>query len=159
MWRHLSWLNNVIRAVVRCFWYRYGVRRISGIKFGYRGLLENSPYPLMQLNPDVVDEIQEKGGTILGSSRGGGDRVEEIVDSLERNNINTLITIGGDGTLRGAYELGEEVKKRGLKISIIGVPKTIDNDLSFIQTSFGFDTAVAQACHRCVEHILKQKLQ
>ena len=138
-------LNNVIRAVVRCFWYRYGVRRISGIKFGYRGLLENSSYPLMQLNPDVVDDIQEKGGTILGSSRGGGDRVEEIVDSLERNNINTLITIGGDGTLRGAYELGEEVKKRGLKISIIGVPKTIDNDLSFIQTSFGFDTAVAQA--------------
>lgn len=138
-------LNNVIRAVVRCFWYRYGVRRISGIRFGYRGLLADSPYPLLQLNPDVVDDIQEKGGTILGSSRGGGDRVSEIVDSLERNNINTLITIGGDGTLRGAYELGEEVKKRGLKISIIGVPKTIDNDLAFIQTSFGFDTAVAQA--------------
>ena len=126
-------LNNVIRAVVRCFWYRYGVRRISGIRFGYRGLLENSPYPLLTLDPDVVDEIQEKGGTILGSSRGGGDKVEEIVDSLERLNINILITIGGDGTLRGAYEIGEEIKKRGLKISVIGVPKTIDNDLSFIQ--------------------------
>lgn len=138
-------LNNVIRAVVRCFWYRYGVRRISGIRFGYRGLLESSPYPLLQLNPDVVDEIQEKGGSILGTSRGGGDQVEEIVDSLERLNINTLITIGGDGTLRGAYEIGEEIKKRNLKISIIGVPKTIDNDLSFIQTSFGFDTAVTQA--------------
>ncbi len=62
-------LNNVIRAVVRCFWYRYGVRRISGIRFGYRGLLENSPYPLMTLDPDVVDDIQEKGGSILGSSR------------------------------------------------------------------------------------------
>ncbi|MBN2861127.1 MAG: ATP-dependent 6-phosphofructokinase [Sphaerochaetaceae bacterium] len=138
-------LNNVIRAVVRGFWYRYGVRRISGIQFGYRGLLENSPYPLMELNPDVVDDIQEKGGSILGSSRGGGDKVEEIVDSLERLNINILITIGGDGTLRGAWEVGEEITKRGLKISVIGVPKTIDNDLSFIQTSFGFDTAVTAA--------------
>lgn len=138
-------LNNVIRAVVRCFWYRYGVRRISGIRFGYRGLLEDSPYPLMTLDPDVVDDIQEKGGSILGSSRGSGDRVEDIVDSLERLNINILITIGGDGTLRGAWEIGEEIKKRGLKIAVIGVPKTIDNDLSFIQISFGFDTAVAHA--------------
>ncbi len=138
-------LNNVLRAVTRCFWYRYGVRRISGIRFGYRGLLENSPYPLMPLDPDVVDDIQEKGGSILGSSRGGGDRVEEIVDSLERLNINILITIGGDGTLRGAYEIVDEIKKRGLKIAVIGVPKTIDNDLSFIQISFGFDTAVAHA--------------
>lgn len=138
-------LNNVIRAIVRCFWYRYGVRRISGIQFGYRGLLENTPYPVIQLTPDVVDDIQEKGGTILGSSRGEGDRVKEIVDSLERMNINILITIGGDGTLRGAWEIGEEIKKRGLKISVIGVPKTIDNDLSFIQVSFGFDTAVTQA--------------
>ena len=138
-------LNNVIRAVVRCFWYRYGVRRISGVRFGYRGLLEGSSYPLMTLDPDVVDDIQEKGGSILGSSRGGGDKVEEIVDSLERLNINILITIGGDGTLRGAWEIGEEIKKRGLKIAVIGVPKTIDNDLSFIQISFGFDTAVAHA--------------
>lgn len=138
-------LNNVIRAVVRCFWYRYNVRRISGIRFGYRGLLENSPYPLLTLNPDIVDEIQEKGGTILGSSRGGGDRVEEIVDSLERLNINILITVGGDGTLRGAWEIGEEIRKRRLKIAVIGVPKTIDNDLSFIQVSFGFDTAVSAA--------------
>ncbi len=138
-------LNNVIRAVVRCFWYRYGVRRISGVRFGYRGLLENSPFPLMSLDPDVVDDIQEKGGTILGSSRGGGDRVEEIVDSLQRLNVNILITIGGDGTLRGAWEIGEEIKKRNLKIAVIGVPKTIDNDLSFTQTSFGFDTAVTEA--------------
>ncbi len=138
-------LNNVIRAVVRCFWYRYGVRRISGIQYGYLGLLENSPWPLIPLDPDVVDDIQEKGGTILGSARGGGKQVEEIVDSLERLNINILITIGGDGTLRGAYDIGEEIKRRGLKIAIIGVPKTIDNDLSFIDSSFGFDTAVAAA--------------
>ena len=137
-------LNNVIRSVVRCFWYRYGVRRISGIQYGYLGLLENSPWPIIDLNPDVVDEIQEKGGTILGSARGGGKQVEEIVDSLERLNINILIAIGGDGTLRGAQDIGEEIKRRGLKIAVVGVPKTIDNDLSFIDASFGFDTAVAQ---------------
>jgi 6-phosphofructokinase 1 len=138
-------LNNVIRAVVRCFWYRYGVRRISGVQFGYQGLLENSPWPLIPLDPDVVDDIQEKGGTILGSARGGGKQVEEIVDSLERMNINILVTVGGDGTLRGAYDISEEIKKRNLKISIIGIPKTIDNDLSFIQSSFGVDTAVQMA--------------
>lgn len=138
-------LNNVIRSVVRCFWYRYGVRRISGVPFGYLGLLASSPWPMIELTPDVVDDIQEKGGTILGSARGGGKQVEEIVDTLERQNINILIAIGGDGTLRGAYDIGEEVKRRGLKIAVVGVPKTIDNDLSFIDTSFGFDTAVASA--------------
>ena len=138
-------LNNVIRSVVRCFWYRYGVRRISGIQYGYLGLLENSPWPVIPLDPDVVDDILEKGGTILGSARGGGKQVEEIVDSLERMNINILIAIGGDGTLRGAQDIGEEIKRRGLKIAVVGVPKTIDNDLSFIDASFGFDTAVSQA--------------
>ncbi len=138
-------LNNVIRSVVRCFWYRYGVRRISGIPFGYLGLLADSPWPMIPLNPDVVDDIQEKGGTILGSARGGGQKVGEIVDTLERQNINILITIGGDGTLKGANAIGEEIKKRGLKIAVVGVPKTIDNDLSFIDTSFGFDTAVSSA--------------
>jgi 6-phosphofructokinase 1 len=138
-------LNNVIRSVVRCFWYRYGVRRISGIPFGYLGLLADSPWPMIELNPDVVDEIQEKGGTILGSARGGGKEVEQIVDTLERENINILITIGGDGTLKGAAAIAEEIEKRSLKIAVVGVPKTIDNDLSFIDTSFGFDTAVASA--------------
>ncbi len=138
-------LNNVIRAVVRCLWYRYGVRRISGIPYGYRGLLPESRFEPIQLDPDLVDDIQMKGGTILGSARGGGDRVSEIVDSIERMNINILVTVGGDGTLRGADEIGEEILKRGLKISVIGIPKTIDNDLSFIQSSFGFDTAVSTA--------------
>lgn len=138
-------LNNVIRAVVRCLWYRYGVRRISGIRYGYQGLMPDSPYPFMDLNPDVVDDIQERGGTILGSARGAGDRVVDIVDSLERMNVNILFAIGGDGTLRGANDIGEEILRRGLKISVIGIPKTIDNDLSFIQKSFGFDTAVSMA--------------
>lgn len=138
-------LNNIIRAVVRCLWYNYGVRRISGIPFGYRGLLPESQNPFIELNPDIVDDIQEKGGTILGSSRGGGDRVEEIVDCLERMNINILFAVGGDGTLRGANDIKEEIQRRGLKIAVIGVPKTIDNDLNYIQTSFGVDTAVARA--------------
>jgi len=138
-------LNNVIRAIVRCLWFRYGVKVISGIRYGYKGLLSDSEYPVLELSPDLVDDIQSQGGTILGSSRGGGDRVEEIVDSLERMNVNILFTIGGDGTLRGAYDISKEIEKRGLKISVIGIPKTIDNDLSFIQTSFGVNTAVSEA--------------
>ena len=138
-------LNNVIRAIVRCLWYRYGVRRITGIKFGYQGLLPTSMEPPIILNPDVVDEIQEKGGTILGSARGGGNRVGDIVDTLERMNVNIFFTIGGDGTLKGAQAIADEITRRGLKISVVGVPKTIDNDLAYIQTSFGFDTAVSMA--------------
>ena len=138
-------LNNVIRAIVRCLWYRYGVRRITGIKFGYQGLLPTSMEPPIILDPDVVDEIQEKGGTILGSARGGGNRVGDIVDTLERMNVNIFFTIGGDGTLKGAQAISDEITRRGLKISVVGVPKTIDNDLAYIQTSFGFDTAVSMA--------------
>lgn len=138
-------LNNVIRAVVRCLWFSYGVRRISGIQYGYQGLLPESSYAPIPLDPDVVDDIQMKGGTILGAARGGGKRVQDIVDSLERMNVNILFSVGGDGTLRGADEVGEEIQKRGLKIAVVGIPKTIDNDLSFIQSSFGFDTAVSMA--------------
>ena len=132
-------LNNVIRAVVRCFWYRYGVRRISGIQYGYLGLLENSSWPLIPLDPDVVDDIQEKGGTILGSARGGGKQVEEIVDSLERLNINILITIGGDGTYRGALALSK------MGIRTIAIPGTIDNDIAGTKFTIGFDTALNTA--------------
>ncbi|MCF0237857.1 MAG: ATP-dependent 6-phosphofructokinase, partial [Sphaerochaetaceae bacterium] len=118
---------------------------ITGIPFGYNGLLSDSPYSFIPLDPAIVDDIQEKGGTILGSARGGGEKTEEIVDTLERMNVNILFTVGGDGTLKGAAAIAEEIKNRGLKIAVVGVPKTIDNDLSFIQTSFGFDTAVSMA--------------
>ncbi len=138
-------LNNVIRATVRCLWYRYGVRRISGVRNGYRGLLPDSAFSTLELDPDIVDDIQMKGGTILGSARGGGDRVEDIADEIERLNINILFAIGGDGTQRGALDLAEELEKRKLKIAVVGIPKTIDNDLNFIQRSFGFETAVARA--------------
>ena len=84
-------LNDVIRALVFCLWHRYGVRRISGIKYGYRGFLPEHHLPVIPLTPDVVDDIQTKGGTILGSSRGGGN-VEAIADAIERLNINMLFT-------------------------------------------------------------------
>jgi len=137
-------LNNVIRSIVRTLWYQYGVRRITGIRNGYRGFLPEYKLPTMELNPDVVDEIHHMGGTLLGSSRGGGD-ISEIVDAIERLNMNMLFTIGGDGTTKGALAISKEIKKRNLKVSVIGIPKTIDNDLSFIQRSFGFETAVSKA--------------
>ena len=139
-------LNDVIRAIVRCLWNRYGVRRISGIQMGYKGLLPDFNLPLVPLTPDAVDDIHKVGGTILGSSRGGGNRVSDLVDAIERVNLTMLFTIGGDGTQRGARDIANEIARRGTKISIIGIPKTIDNDLSYTQKSFGFETAVARAC-------------
>ncbi len=138
-------LNDVIRAIVMCLWYHYGVKRISGVRYGYRGFLSEFGMPLMKLAPEKVLDIHRKGGTILGSSRGYGEHVSEIVDSLERMKINVFFVIGGDGTQRGALDISAEAQKRGLEIAIVGVPKTIDNDLSFVQRSFGFETAVCKA--------------
>jgi 6-phosphofructokinase 1 len=139
-------LNDVIRAIVRCLWYRYGVTRISGIPYGYQGFLkEEKKFVPRELNPDVVDDIHKLGGTMLGSARGGGKEVSRIVDALERLNLNMLFTIGGDGTQRGSLEIAEELGTRHLKIAMVGIPKTVDNDFSCIQRSFGFDTAVAKA--------------
>lgn len=139
-------LNTVIRSIVRCLWYSYGVKRIVGIANGYPGFLPEYNYPPIMLTPDFVDDIHKMGGTVLGTARGGGDQVEEIADSIERMNINILFCIGGDGTLRGARDVSNECKKRGLKVSVIGIPKTIDNDINLLQRSFGFETAVAKAC-------------
>ena len=140
-------LNDVIRAIVMCLWYRYGVKQICGFQYGYRGFLPESRLPVINLTPDDVSEIHRQGGTLLGSSRGSGERVVEIVDSLERMNINMLFTIGGDGTQKGALAISEEIGKRNLKIAVVGIPKTIDNDLNFVQRSFGFETAVSHAAN------------
>mgnify|MGYP006289889495 CR=1 FL=1 len=137
-------LNDVIRAIVRALWYLYGVRRITGIRNGYRGFLPEYNLPTIELNPEIVDQIHHRGGTILGSSRGGG-RVTDLADEIERMNLNVLFTIGGDGTQTGALAISKELEKRGTQIAMIGIPKTIDNDLSFIQKSFGFETAVSIA--------------
>lgn len=138
-------INNVIREIVMCLWYRYSVKRITGIQYGLRGFFQDSEYPPIHLTPESVDDIHYRGGTILGSSRGRGDRITEIVDSIQKLNFNQLYVIGGDGSQKGALAIAEEAEKRKLKIAIIGIPKTIDNDLSFIQKSFGFETAVSEA--------------
>jgi len=138
-------LNDVIRSVVRCLWHRYGVRRISGIQFGFKGFLPEYQYQVKPLSPEVVDDIHKLGGTYLGSARGGGREVKEIVDSMEQLNMNMLFTVGGDGTQRGCLDIAEEIEKRKLKIAVIGIPKTVDNDFALIQKSFGFDTAVDKA--------------
>ncbi|MCQ2100900.1 MAG: ATP-dependent 6-phosphofructokinase [Fibrobacter sp.] len=137
-------LNSVIKGLVQTLWFDYGVRNIFGIPYGYRGLNPQYGYSPKVLNPDVVDAIQEDGGTILGSSRGNQDAAV-MVDTLMRLNINVLFCIGGDGTLRGAHDIAEEVKKRKQPISVIGIPKTIDNDLNLIDRTFGFETAVLSA--------------
>jgi 6-phosphofructokinase 1 len=137
-------LNNVIRALVMTLHYRYGVKNIVGVKYGYQGLDPQFGHELVNLEAKKVSHIHEFGGTVLGSSRGDMSS-EDMVDSLERLNINILFCIGGDGTLKGAHSVAQEVKKRGLKISIVGVPKTIDNDISMVARSFGFETAVSLA--------------
>ncbi|MBO4350004.1 MAG: ATP-dependent 6-phosphofructokinase [Proteobacteria bacterium] len=137
-------LNDVIRSLVMTLWYQYGVRNILGIPYGYCGFLPEYGYEPIRLDPKIVSSIHQDGGTMLGSSR-GGSQTDVIMDSIEQMNINILFTIGGDGTQHGAQAILEEAQRRGRKISIIGIPKTIDNDLSFIQRSFGFETAVSQA--------------
>ncbi|MCL2128404.1 MAG: ATP-dependent 6-phosphofructokinase, partial [Treponema sp.] len=138
-------INDVIRAIVRCLWYRYGVTRISGIRYGYKGFLPESQYGIRNLDPDTVDDIHKLGGTYLGSARGGGKEVSKIVDAMEKLNLNILFTIGGDGTQRGSLDIAEEVNRRKLKIALVGIPKTVDNDFILLDRSFGFNTAVAKA--------------
>jgi len=137
-------LNNVIRAIVLSLSYGYGINKIHGIKYGLQGFISKYRHPLVALTPEVVSNIHELGGTILGSSR-GEQPIDQIVDLLERQNINILFVIGGDGSLRAAEKIGEEITTRGVKIGVAAVPKTIDNDISFVHRSFGFETAVDMA--------------
>lgn len=137
-------LNNVIRSIVMELFYRYGVKKIIGFRYGYEGMISSYNHPYMELNPDNIDDIHLHGGSILGSSRGEQD-VSEMVNTLERMNINILFCIGGDGTLKGANQIHEEITRRGLKISVGGIPKTIDNDIKFIEKSFGFETAYSKS--------------
>jgi 6-phosphofructokinase 1 len=143
-------LNDVIRSIVMTLWNQYGVRRISGIRYGYRGLLPDAPWEPLPLEPGVVARIHRQGGTILGGARGGGEHTGPIVDTLQRLGVDMLFTIGGDGTQKGAAKIADEIQARGLAIAVVGVPKTIDNDLSFVEKSFGFETAVTEGL-RAVE--------
>lgn len=136
--------NDVIRAIVLELYHLYKVRHIYGVRYGFQGFIPKYGHELMRLTPEEVVNIHSFGGTILSSSRGPQD-IGEIVDALERLNIRILFLIGGDGTLRAAAKICEEIAHRDLRISVIVIPKTIDNDIPLVSRSFGFDTAVEMA--------------
>ena len=134
-------LNDIIRSIVLELHYGYGVRNIFGIRYGLQGFIADYGHDLLELTPKFVVNIHDRGGTVLGSSRGPQD-IDAIIDSLERMNIGLLFMIGGDGTLTAAGRIADTIIERGLKIGVVGVPKTIDNDIYMVSRSFGFDTAV-----------------
>jgi 6-phosphofructokinase 1 len=134
-------LNDIIRSIVLELHWGYGIRNIYGIRYGLQGFIPKFGHDIIDLAPEYVVNIHERGGSILGSSRGPQD-IDDIVDCLERMNIGVLFMIGGDGTLMAATRIADTILKRNLKISVIGVPKTIDNDIYLVSRSFGFDTAV-----------------
>ncbi|PIE91360.1 MAG: diphosphate--fructose-6-phosphate 1-phosphotransferase [Acidobacteria bacterium] len=134
-------INDVIRALVMNLYHLYGVKSITGFQYGYAGLNPaNGLYPIM-LEPSIVKDIHTTGGSMLGSSRGAVDP-DIMVETLRRLRINILFTIGGDGTQTGAHLIYEAAQKKGYKLSVIGVPKTIDNDINYVHKTFGLDTAV-----------------
>jgi 6-phosphofructokinase 1 len=134
-------LNDIIRAIVLELYYRYGVKNIYGIRYGLEGFIPDYNHEFLDLKPQRVTTIMDMGGSILGSSR-GAQEIDRVVDCLEVNHIGILFMVGGDGTLMAASKIAETITQRGLKISVVGIPKTIDNDIHLVSRSFGFDTAV-----------------
>src|ERR1700758_3668974 len=137
-------LNDIIRGVVMELYHRYGVTPIFGLRYGYEGLVPRLGHVPLALRPESVSTIHTFGGTILGSSRGAQD-AGEMVDHLEELGVDILFVVGGDGTLQGGARINAEIRRRGAKKSVIGIPKTIDNDIMYLDKSFGFDTAFAGA--------------
>ncbi len=137
-------INSLIRAIVLELYHNYGNRNIIGIRYGLQGFIPKYGHEVVELTPQVVETIHGRGGNFLGMSRGYQD-VVEIVDAIERLNISILFIIGGDGTLRAALKITKEINRRNLKIAVVGIPKTIDNDIPWVDRSFGFDTAVEAA--------------
>ena len=146
-------LNAVIRAVVLSALNRGW--EVVGIRRGYEGLLDDDPDGVFELGAAQVRGITHQGGTILGTTNRGNplewpverpdgsvarvDRSDEILGALASRGVHALVAIGGDGSLRIAHALAE----KGL--NVVGVPKTIDNDLACTQVTFGFHTAVQTA--------------
>ncbi|HOJ13059.1 MAG TPA: ATP-dependent 6-phosphofructokinase [Deltaproteobacteria bacterium] len=137
-------INDVIRSLVLELHYAYRVENIYGVPYGLQGFIPSYGHALVELTPDAVEHIHELGGTVLGSSRGSQD-IGEIVDALERLNMNIVFFIGGDGTLKAASSVAREALERGYRCAVIAIPKTIDNDIAFVSKTFGFDTAVEEA--------------
>ena len=134
-------LNSVIRSLVLELHHWYGVKRILGFRYGYEGLNPALALPPLELGPEVVESIHEFGGSILGLGR-RRQEVELMLDRLLELQVDVLFTIGGDGTLGGAHALAELAERRGVRLAVVGVPKTIDNDVPFVDQTFGFDTAI-----------------
>ena len=137
-------INNVIRGLVMELSFHYGVTRIHGFRNGYQGFIPRYGHDVLDLTPALVSNIDEDGGTILGTSRGSQDP-HDIVDCLERMNVGALFVIGGDGTLRGAMQIAAAAAERSARLAVVGIPKTIDNDIPYIDQSFGFQTAFGEA--------------
>jgi 6-phosphofructokinase 1 len=137
-------INNVVRGLVLELTHAYGVKEILGFRYGFEGMVARFGHTPLRLEPEVVASIHHQGGTLLGSSRGGHDP-REMVDTLEALGIGALFVIGGDGTLKGATKIVAELERRNLPVAVIGIPKTIDNDIHFIDRSFGFESAFAAA--------------
>ncbi|MEM6893518.1 MAG: ATP-dependent 6-phosphofructokinase [Bacteroidota bacterium] len=133
-------INNVIRSVVMALHYFYGIKRILGVPYGYEGLNPEKGHGFKELTPETVNDIHQFGGTFLGSSR-GAQEVSTMVDTLIENKVDVLFAIGGDGTLKGVDAIGIEIEKRNANIAVVGIPKTIDNDIDLIDRSFGFETS------------------
>src|SRR5690348_4243603 len=136
-------LNNVIRGLVLELADSYGITDVVGFRDGFRGLVGSSVAPV-QLSREVVADIHNRGGTILGTSRGSQDP-DVMAATLAQLGINVLFVIGGDGSLRGADRIAAAAARRGIELSVIGVPKTIDNDIPYLDQSFGFQTAFTRA--------------
>jgi 6-phosphofructokinase 1 len=137
-------INNVIRSLVLQLVHKYGVKSVLGFPYGFSGLDPASKLEPVLLGPAEVRDIHARGGTMLGTSRGRRD-IETMVATLKKHGVDVLFTIGGDGTMRAAHAIAAEVQKQRLPISVVGVPKTIDNDVAFVDKTFGFETAVSVA--------------
>ncbi|WOL09407.1 ATP-dependent 6-phosphofructokinase 5, chloroplastic [Canna indica] len=135
-------LNDVTRQIVFTL-EKYGVKNIVGIQFGYRGFCDESLQEI-PLSGQVVQNINLTGGSLLGVSR-GAPSISDIADSIRAKAVDMLFVLGGNGTHAGANAIHYECWKRKMKVSIIGVPKTIDNDIQLMDKTFGFDTAVEEA--------------
>lgn len=137
-------LNNVIRSLFLELYYGYGVKEVLGFRGGYSGLDPQSNREPVKLTPEYVSCIHQQGGTVLGSSRGPVD-IGRAVANLIARGVNLLFTVGGDGTQRGGNALYQEARKHGHLLSVVGVPKTIDNDVAFVSRTFGFISALEEA--------------
>jgi 6-phosphofructokinase 1 len=137
-------LNDVIRSIVMQAYYRYKVPRTLGVPYGFEGLIPDYGHRLINLTPSFVTNIHRFGGTALGTSR-GPQETRRMVDQLIELKVNILFVVGGDGTQRGGKDIGEESLRRGYRLAVVGVPKTIDNDMAYMDKSFGYETACAAA--------------